>query len=190
VIHHPDVCELERGKTALAVIDIQERLAAAMPADVMAAVTRNTEILLNGAATLGLPVILTEQYPKGLGPTVGEVRRAVPEGATVIEKIEFSGAAAAGFIEALRRREIRHVLLAGMETHVCVLQTAVDLVDAGFLTWILRDAVCSRAKGNWEVGLSLAERAGARVATTETALFLLLGRAGTPEFKAISELIK
>jgi nicotinamidase-related amidase len=184
----PDVFELERSQTAVAVIDIQERLAAAMPPEVLAVVTRNTNILLRGAVALGLPVVVTEQYPKGLGPTLESIE--LPEGTQLIEKIEFSAAGAEGFVETLRSRHIKHVLLAGMEAHVCVLQTVIDLADAGFHTWILRDAVCSRTKASWRIGLSLAERAGGLIATTETALFLLLGRAGTPEFKAISQLVK
>lgn len=186
----PDVFELDRGQTAVVVIDIQERLAAAMPPDVLTAVTHNSCVLLRGAGALGLPVFLTEQYPQGLGPTVTPVREALPESAVTFEKIEFSAAGASGFIEALRQRGIRHVLLAGMETHVCVFQTVIDLTDAGFHVWVLRDAVCSRVRASWRTGLSLAERAGALVATTETALFLLLGKAGTPEFKAVSKLVK
>ena len=126
----PDVFELDRAQTAVVVIDIQERLAAAMPPEVLAVVNNNICTLLGGAAALGLPVILTEQYPKGLGPTLEEVRSALPEGSTVLEKIEFSAAGAEGFVETLRQRGVKHVLLAGMEAHVCVLQTVIDLADA------------------------------------------------------------
>ncbi len=188
--HLPDVFELDRTRTAVGVIDIQERLAAAMPPEVLAAVSHNTRVLLGGATALGMPVIATEQYPKGLGRTLPAVAEALPPETPVIEKLAFSAAAADGFVERLRERHIKHVLLAGMEAHVCVLQTVVDLAGAGFHPWILRDAVCSRTQASWRTGLALAERAGGLIATTETVLFFLLGRAGTPEFKTISKLVK
>jgi nicotinamidase-related amidase len=182
--------DIDCSETALVIIDIQERLAAVMPAEVLAAVRKNVEILISAAQALGVPVVVSEQYPKGLGPTLAPLAQLLPEGTPVCEKLEFSAMGAEGFVDVLHTRGAKHIILTGMEAHVCVLQTVIDLTEAGYHVWVLRDAVCSRTKLNWRTGLELAERAGAVVASTETVLLLLLGRAGTPEFKKISRLIK
>lgn len=181
---------LERERTAVLLVDIQERLLPAMPPEVRESVVRNARLLVGGAKALRLPVFCTEQYPRGLGATVAELAAELPEGTKPIEKLTFSSCGADGFWERLRASNVKQVLLAGMETHVCVLQTAIDLLQEGIGVWLLADAVCSRSKSNWRTGLELAERAGAVVASTETALFMLLGRAGTSEFKEVSRLVK
>jgi nicotinamidase-related amidase len=177
--------KLETADAALLVIDVQERLLAAMPAAARDGLVRRTVAAIVGARALGLPIAATEQYPKGLGPTVKAVRDAL--GFAPVEKVEFSGLRPE-VLTALGTR--RQVLLTGMETHVCVFQTARDLLARGATPYLCVDAVLSRTEEDRQVGLALAREAGAVVTSVETALFDLLGRAGTPEFKAVSNAIK
>ncbi|MEJ2183296.1 MAG: hydrolase [Nitrospirota bacterium] len=178
---------IHRDEAVLVLVDVQEKLASAMP--VRAEVTRNCLRLLQAAGVLGIPVLVTEQYPGGLGPTVPELREAVP-GYSPIEKLCFGCAEEPAFREALTRTGREKVVLTGMETHVCVWQTGLGLLRDGYGVHLVSDAVCSRTKENWRLGLALARDAGAVVSSTETVLFQLMERAGTEEFKAISKLIK
>lgn len=187
---------LSRDRAALLVIDVQERLAAAMPEETRASVVRNTNLLIEAAQRLGLPVVVTRQYPKGLGPTVEAVQGALAAargggaGVHEVDKLEFS-AAACGEVQALLPALGRDQwILAGMETHVCVYQTARGFVDRGYQVHVAIDACCSRTTQNWRIGHELIARAGAVVTSTETVVFELLGRAGTDEFKALSRAIK
>ena len=149
-------------------------------------VESNIERLIRGAHVLGVPVVVTEQYVKGLGTTVEPVRRALEEtsGYRPIEKQCFSGAAQ---LAALGRRQ---VLLSGVETHVCVYQTARDLLSEERAVWVVADAVSSRTARNRDLALQRMTSDGARLSSTEMALFELLGTAGTEEFRAISKLVK
>jgi nicotinamidase-related amidase len=175
------------AKTGVLVVDIQERLVAAMEPAAYARMLRRVAAVLTGARALGLPLVVTEQYPKGLGPTVAPVREALPEGAAVVEKIHFSAA-----LDPVFRRlpQVESILVVGMETHVCVFQTARDLAERGYTPHVLADAVLSRAEEDRQVGLQLCRDVGSVVSTVESALFDLLGRAGTPEFKQISTAVK
>ncbi len=175
---------------ALLVIDVQERLAGAMQPEAMTRAARSIAALIEGAKLLGLPVVLTEQYKKGLGPTVEAVRAALPPGTVPIEKMEFSCVAAPAARARLLALGRKQVIACGMETHICVFQTVRDLLREGFSPFVPQDAVVSRSPDNHRVGLSLMDRAGAVITSTETVLFDLLGKAGTAEFKAISALIK
>ena len=179
---------LDRNDAMLLVVDVQERLARAMPPEALAAVEKNIAILIKAAVRLGLPVIASEQYVRGLGPTVEPLRALLPEPA--LEKLEFS----CGANKALARRIMlagrRQIIVAGMEAHVCVFQTVRDLVRGDFAAFVVQDAVLSRAEANRALGLRLCERSGATVSSTETVLFDLLGVAGTPEFKDLAPLIK
>jgi len=194
---------LLRSRAALLVIDIQERLVPAMPDEVRARVIKNTEVLIAAAGRLGLPIVVSQQYPRGLGPTVPQIASALAaaedtHGAQVyrFDKVEFSAAASPAFqalppaekIGALMTRE--QWILCGMETHVCVYQTARDLVGPACAVHVVADAVCSRTKANWRLGLELCRGSGAQVTSTEVVVFDLLERAGTDEFKEISRLIK
>ncbi len=152
-------------------------------------VTARTALLIEAAKLMDIPVLTTEQYPRGLGPTVGELRGALPPGAPV-EKLAFSCCGEPSFLEALEGTGRKKVILAGMETHICVLQTTLDLLSSGYQVYLPRDAVCSRRKLDWQTGLDLAREAGAVVTSTETVLFQLLERAGTDEFKKISKMVK
>lgn len=190
---HAHVLSPRREAACLVVVDVQEALVRAMPADTMAAVTRNLRILAAAARTLHLPVLLTEQYPKGLGRTIAPVAEALAEGGrppVPIEKTDFGCAGVPAFRDALKATGRSTVVLTGVEAHVCVLQTALGLLADGYLVHVPTDAVCSRTAANRQIGLDLMARAGAVVTSTETVVFQLLGRAGTPEFKALAPLLK
>jgi len=179
------------SKSLILVIDVQERLAAAMPPERMADVTRKIGMLLASAELLGASVLATEQYPKGLGPTIDPVGRKLHEiGAPRIEKLSFSAAAAAGVISRLDEVAPQFVIVTGMEAHVCVYQTVRDLVGRGVEVHLPVDAVISRHDVDRDVGISLCERAGAVRTTTEAIVFDWLGRAGTDAFRAISKLVR
>ena len=177
--------------TALLVIDVQERLAAAMDVSRMDMLTRNAGILLDAAATLGVRVFATEQYPKGLGPTVAPLAaklHAMSVG--VLPKMTFDACGDPAVSRALASTAPRAVVIVGMETHVCVFQTARELVRRGLEVHVVSDAVASRLEESRATGLSLCERAGAIATTTETVVFDWLERAGTDAFKTVSKLLK
>jgi nicotinamidase-related amidase len=174
---------LKRESSVLVVVDVQEAFRpAVLDFDRIA---RNTAVLVEGAHALGIPVVATEQYPKGLGRTVPEVAEHL-NGAEPIEKVSFSAARADGFDMDGRDQ----ALVCGIETHVCVSQTAHDLLERGVEVHVARDAVTSRTEENREVGLRKMERAGAVITSVETALFELLGAAGSDEFKTVQRLVK
>lgn len=178
---------LKRDDALLVIVDIQERLAVAMAEKER--VVNNTLHLIESAKLLGLPLLITEQYPKGLGPTVPEVRSAVQTYAP-IEKITFSCCGEKFFMEAVQETEKKQIILAGMETHVCVLQTCIDLLQEGYGVHVVSDAICSRTKQNYKTAIEYMRDAGAVITCTETVLFQLLVKAGSEEFKAISKRIK
>jgi nicotinamidase-related amidase len=174
---------LDRGRAALVVVDVQE---AFRPAVIdFERVAGAAATLVRGARILDLPVIVTQQYPKGLGSTVPELAEHL-DGIEPIDKVCFSAAAADGF--DLEGRD--QALICGIESHVCVSQTAHDLLDRGVQVHVARDAVSSRTEENRELGLHKMEHAGAVVTSVETALFELLGAAGTDEFKQVQALVK
>jgi nicotinamidase-related amidase len=169
------------GDSALAIIDIQERLASAMPA--RDAVLRAVGILLHAAARLGIPVLVSEQYPKGLGKTVPEIAAKLPEGSTVVEKTAFSACGALPI-------ERQQVVIAGMEAHVCVLQTALELAASGREVFVVADAVCSRSDANAANALARMRDAGVVVTNTESVLFEWLRDASHERFRELSRLIR
>jgi nicotinamidase-related amidase len=174
---------LEADRTALIVIDVQEGFRKAIPD--FERVAAATATLIGGAEAIGIPIVISEQYPKGLGETVPEVADHLPEGTQPLQKLIFSAAEAEGFDLGGRDQ----ALICGVETHVCVNQTALDLLASGVEVQIAEDAVGSRSEENKQVGLHKMERAGAVMTSVETALFELLGRAGTDEFKRVQKLI-
>ena len=175
--------KLDSDRTSLVVIDVQEGFRRAIPQ--FDRIAKATATLIEGAEAIGIPVVVTEQYPKGLGETVSEVAGHLPAGTRPLEKVVFSAAEAEGF--DLEGRD--QALVCGIETHVCVNQTALDLLADGVDVQIAEDAVGSRTDENKRVGLQKMERAGAEITSVETALFELLGRAGTDEFKRVQKLI-
>ena len=178
---------LNRANTVLVVIDVQEKL---MPViDGAKGVVRNVERLVRGAAILTIPVIVTEQYVKGLGPTVAPIREALAD-YRPIEKDCFSAHGCAAFTAQLAALERRQILVAGVETHVCVYQTVLDLIAAGFEVTLVADALSSRTAENKEIALKRMISEGAKLSSTEMALFEMTGVSGTDEFRSISRLIK
>jgi nicotinamidase-related amidase len=172
---------LRAADSALVVIDVQDRLAATMPA--RDALVRATGILLDAAALLGIPVAVTEQYPKGLGGTVAELAHKLPADCARVDKTAFSACR----LLPLTRPQ---VVLAGMEAHVCVLQTALELAAAGREVYVAADAVCSRSEANRANALTRLEAAGVVVTNTESVVFEWLRDAAHPQFRAVSKLIR
>jgi nicotinamidase-related amidase len=184
---------LSRTRAALFVVDIQERLIPAMPEEVAAQVIKNTQVLIETAARLGVPVIVSQQYPKGLGQTVGALETTLAGANPSLhrfDKAEFSGANTAEFLALAPKLGRDQYIVTGMEAHVCVYQTARDLAARGFQVHVPSDAICSRTKTNWRAGCELIARSGAIPTSTEVCVFDLLARAGTDDFKALSKLIK
>ncbi|TVQ25149.1 MAG: isochorismatase family protein [Spirochaetaceae bacterium] len=171
----------------LLVIDLQERLLPVMHR--RDDLVRRITTALYGAHALSIPVIATEQYPKGLGSTVAEIASALDR-APIHEKIEFSALAAPAVAQSLADGARRTVLVVGIEAHVCVLQTCLDLVDAGYQPVLLRDCVSSRHPHDRDAGIDRIAGCGAVVTTVESALFEMLARAGTDTFRTISKLVR
>src|SRR5438309_9262369 len=184
----PRALALDRGDALLLLVDVQDKLARAMPKDGMARLTENASVLLKAAGRLGLPVVASEQYKKGLGDTLPELRELLA--AAPVEKLEFSCGASKPVAREIVQTCRKQVIVAGMEAHVCVFQTVRDLLRGGFSVFVPQDAVISRTEDNRNVGLRLCEKAGATLTSTETVLFDLLGVAGTPEFTELTALIK
>ncbi len=178
---------LMRSKAGLVVVDIQDRLLPAIFEHER--VVQNALRLIRGAAILQVPVLATEQYRKGLGPTVPQVATAIA-GFAPMEKLAFSACDADGFIPALKRRKVSDAILCGIEAHVCVSQTCLDLLDEGLRVFVVADAVSSRTPENYRIGVERMRAAGAVIVSTEMALFELLGQAGTAEFKQVLDLIR
>lgn len=176
--------KLDRERAALVVVDVQEAFRKAVPG--FAGVAEASATLVRGAAAMDVPIHVTEQYPKGLGETVPEVADHLPDGVAPVEKVRFSAAEADGFDLGGRDQ----ALVCGIETHVCVNQTVLDLIDAGVEVHVAADAVGSRTEENRTLGLHKAERAGAVLTSVETALFELLRGSDAPEFKQVQELVK
>ena len=178
--------KLDRSRAALVVVDVQEAFRPAVLD--FEQVARNVATMVRAARILELPTLVTEQYPKGLGHTVPEVTEHLE--VTPIEKVCFSAVDAEGFPSALHAANRDQVLLCGIESHVCVNQTAEDLIADGAEVHVAQDAVTSRTAENRALGLHKMERSGAMVTSVETALFELLREAGTPEFKEVQALVK
>lgn len=180
---------LERDKALLVVIDVQEKLCVAMDEKVLRKLNKNIGILLETAQELSLPVVVTEQYVKGLGCTLPELKEKVGD-AQFFEKMAFSCCGCDDFVKAVKDSGRTQIIVVGMETHVCVLQTVIELLDAGLNVHLVRDAVMSRDKRNWDTAIGAMTLAGAVPTSTESVLFQLLKVAGTEEFKKLSKLVR
>jgi nicotinamidase-related amidase len=181
----PHPTQMSAADTALLVIDVQAKLMAKIQQ--AAALTRNLAFLIDAARLLKMPVAATEQYPRGLGPTVPELIGRLPERP---DKVAFSCCAVTSLVDAFRTTARPKLLLAGIEAHVCVLQTALDLLAQDFRVYVAADAVGSRYAIDQEFALRRLERAGVIVTTSEAAVFEWIGGAGHPQFKQISALVQ
>lgn len=179
---------ITRDNTIAVIVDVQERLHPHMY-DADQVLTR-IATLIQGLTVLDLPILITEQYPKGLGPTVEPVRNALGERFTPIIKSAFSCCDEQSFSEQLEHYARRMVLIAGIESHVCVLQTTLDLLDAGYDPVVVLDATSSRSARDQEIASRRIEREGGRVTSVESILFEIARVSGTDQFKAISKLVK
>lgn len=186
----PHPMTLDRERTALVVIDVQERLFPAMDADHREEVMRNIKVLTATARRLQLGMLVTEQYPKGLGHTLQEVKDTLPAEVQPVEKVAFSCLGVDAFRSRLAATGARQLLLAGIEAHVCVLMSALDLLAEGYAVHIVADAVTSRTQANWRLAMAQLRQAGAVVTTTETVLFQLLRQADTDDFRELARLIR
>ncbi|MBF0236913.1 MAG: isochorismatase family protein [SAR324 cluster bacterium] len=181
--------KLNTANTALLVIDIQEKLLKIMNDEITQQVLRNTNQLIRMFRHWNSPILVTEQYVRGLGhtsdallPHLGDIQ--------ALEKVTFSCCSNAPFNEQLEGLERPNIIVTGMETHICVLQTTLDLLQRNYSVYVMADAVQSSTKLRWEHGLKLMEQAGAVVMPTETLLFQLLGQAGTSDFKHFLNMLK
>ena len=182
---HPHV--LQRKQSALLIIDVQEKISAVMLDREF--LLKNTVKLIKGCKVLDVPIFVTEQYPKGLGSTEADIVAALGEIAP-IQKMTFSCCSAGELMAGLKKKAVKQVILTGIEAHVCVQQTALDMLANGYQVHVVRDGVSSRKSTDAEAALERLQNAGAVITTTEAALFELLERAGTPQFKEISQLVK
>ena len=180
---------IKREETIFIIIDVQDALMKSMNQEIGKNVIRNTRILLAFAKEMDIPILITEQYPKGLGKTVPEITMELGS-ILPIEKVSFSCCGVEAFNDQLNQLGKKQVILTGIETHVCVLQTADDLIQKGYEVHVVADAICSRRKLDWEIGLRWMEKRGAMISTTEIIAFQLLKEAGTEEFRRLSKLLK
>lgn len=182
------LCDAQQSQ--LLIIDIQERLASAMSDSILESVLRNSKTLITAAAQLNVPIIQTEQYPKGLGPTHAELADLAGEQTTILEKTCFSGCGANGIETLLADSQRQQWIITGMESHICVLQSCMELLEQNKTVVIVEDAVCSRTKTNFRNAIERMRKAGAIIANTESVLFEWLRDASHPEFKTLSKLIR
>ncbi|HEY5604387.1 MAG TPA: hydrolase [Gammaproteobacteria bacterium] len=178
----------DASRSQLLVIDVQTRLAPVMSD--RKTLLRNCERLLKAANLLAVPVTVTEQYPKGLGRTEPSLLHALPAGLTPVEKTCFSCCGASGFEASVPSMENRQFILCGIESHVCVLQTAMDLLDRNHQVFVAADAIDSRSREHKQLALGRMQQAGAIITTTESVLFEWLRDAKHEQFKTISALLR
>jgi len=178
------------NNSCLVVIDVQTGLTGAMPVKVLARLKRNINILLQSANTLSIPVLATEQYPKGLGPTEPEIVEVLPDNALKFEKTYFSCTGAKHFLQQLKETGRKQVILVGIEAHVCVLQTAIQLIAEAYQVFVVADGVCSRHRENYEASLKRMSRANVVICNAESVLFEWLRDAKHEHFKKLSPLVQ
>jgi nicotinamidase-related amidase len=183
---HPDLIDV--GSSFLLVIDYQEGYRRALHQ--WDATIQRASILIRGATRLGIPVLYTEQYPQGVGPTCAEIQGVLPEDAKRFEKRTMSALGAPGLADWIEHLELRHAILAGIETHACINQTAHELIAAGYRVHLPVDTLSSRQVLEHEQGLEKMLRAGALASSVEQVLLECLRSADHPEFKAVQQLIK
>ena len=177
--------DINTENSAFLFIDVQEKLTAMLRKDKAA---KKAEILAKTAKILNIKTVLTEQYPQGLGSTIPSVKYCLPDSAKTFEKTSFNALETDGVKEALGN--VKNVFIFGIETHICVLQTALALLQNGYNVFVIKDACASRETDEFKAGINLMEKEGAKIMTTEIVLFGLLKTAKHPNFKEVQLLIK
>jgi nicotinamidase-related amidase len=185
-MRHPSL--LDRKRAALVVIDMQEKFRPMM-AD-FDEVAARIAVMVQGCKLLNIPILVTEQYPQGLGRTALEIQSYLSEATKPIEKLTFSSCGVPEFDLQLREQHIEQVMLVGIEAHICVSQTAHDLLQLGYQVHLIREAIGARFLHNREVALAKMQRAGAILSSVEMALFEMMKASDAAEFKAVQKLIK
>ena len=185
-MRHPSL--LDRKRAALVVIDMQEKFRPIMAS--FDEVAERIAVMVQGCQLLGVPIIVTEQYPQGLGHTAPEIKLHLPEVTEPLEKLTFSGCGVPEFDLQLREKHIEQVMLVGIEAHICVSQTAHDLLQLGYQVHLISEAIGARFPLNREVALTKMQRAGAILSSVEMALFEMMKASDAVEFKAVQKLIK
>ncbi|MBN2333407.1 MAG: isochorismatase family protein [Deltaproteobacteria bacterium] len=172
-----------KDESALVIVDFQDAILNTFSSKVIKQLKKQTGLAIHMAQQLGIPIVVMEQYPQGLGATNEEIRALLGNDYQPFAKKVFSGW---GSISTrLAELERKHLLIIGIEAHICVLQTAIDLLDQGYAVFVLRDAVGSRYTLDWQTGCELIEKAGGLMSTVQTVLFHFLGKAEGPDFKAM-----
>lgn len=182
-----NLCDID--DSCLMVVDIQERLTAAIPDKVSSRLTTNTLILLDAANRLEIPVITTAQYPKGLGPVEAQIKDRLPDASVHYEKTSFSCLGADGLKQHLAAINKKQIILAGIEAHICVLQSALDLSANNYDVFVVTDAIAARKLTSYDVAIVRLNKAGINIVNTESVLFEWLRDAAHPAFKPLSKLI-
>lgn len=178
---------LSAENSLLLIIDIQERLVAALEKDTI--VSKAVKVA-SAAKALGIPTIVTEQYPKGLGNTVPQLAEVLPEGTEVVEKTSFNALLEEGMAEKIKSFGKKQIVIFGIETHICVHQTTAALLEAGYDVYVIKDACASRNKYEFKQGIEIMQANGAKISCVEIALFEWLKGAKNPKFKEVQALIK
>ena len=178
---------LDQNNCLLLLVDIQEKLVAMLEKNT---VVKQSKILLHAANILGIPAIVTEQYPQGLGKTVDFVSEHIKDDTLVFEKTSFSALKDDGFLDKLKSYNKKQIIIGGIEAHICVHQTVADLLENGYEVYVVKDACASRKKDDFKSGIKLMEQNGAKISATEAVLFELVKTSKHPSFKEIQALIK
>jgi len=180
----------DANSSALLIIDIQTHLTAVMPLKVLARLKNNTSLLIKAADTLNIPILATEQYPKGLGPLEPEIVEILPKETVRFEKTCFSCVGADNFLEKLKSSGKKQIILLGLEAHVCVLQTAIDLLVNDYQVFVVIDGICSRHRENYETSLLRMRQSGIITCNAESVLFEWLRDSKNEHFKTLSDLVR
>jgi nicotinamidase-related amidase len=185
---HPNLLSI--NNSLLIIVDLQSKLSAAMPETEAELMTANIRSLVEAAGLLSIPALLTEQYPKGLGATNTTITELLAQDTLIFEKTGFSCCAAEGFTDTVANTDRKQIILVGQEAHVCVLQTALELIHFGYQVHVVEDAICSRKAEHKFYALQRLQQNGATLTNYESVLFEWVKDSKHPEFKKISSLLR
>ena len=185
-INNVNKANIDIEKIAFVLIDVQEKLLPLMKCQDK--IVSNINVLIQASSLLEIPLIVTEQYPQGLGKTSNKIK--IPQSIYFVEKNSFSCFGSEVFNHFIKKKDIKYLIIFGVESHICVLQTVVDAIDENLFVYVIADAISSRTKKNNKIGISFMHNYGAFVSSTESILFQVLKTSKHPSFKAISKLIK